>query len=568
MRSRAFTVAAIGAGLVLPGAADAAGTGTLEAIPLPTAANSVAAAPDGAVWVTLPSRQTVARVAVDGTVTESGALGGAPVGIAIAGGKAWATIPSTRRVAIVDLAAPSSVTLASTPAASCGPAGVTDGGNGSVYVSLPNDGSSTPTCPVDTPSAITSFSLAGAPGPRITNRGTAFDLVATPGSLWIPDFTGDQVRRVALDAGLSPQTTHPVPATAGADGITVAPNGDVVTSLFNAARLGRIPANTPSGAPVTVFGPSLVSPFGIAHVGGSLYAAASAGGGIGASIARVLPDFTLGGSAVPPGPTQPWDVAAGPDGSVVVTDLESPRLLRFTSRPPRVTTGASLEANTIFARVALTTNPGGNQATASVEYGTTTAYGSTAPAGTATGTADVATSATLTGLQFGTTYHYRAVVTTAEGTAFGEDRVLATAVPPGGGSRGETPGAINPPGAKVPTLAAKVRFTSSTKKGLTRIAKIRVSALTGGESIKVTCAGKGCPKKSKPVTVKVKKAGTQTVPAPKVTAARLGKGAKVTVQVTKPGAIGVVGTLTAQGTKKPKNATRCLLPGATKSTVC
>jgi hypothetical protein len=64
------------------------------------------------------------------------------------------------------------------------------------------------------------------------------------------------------------------------------------------------------------------------------------------------------------------------------------------------------------------------------EYGTTTAYGSSTPDGDAgAGGAAVPVSAPATGLTPATTYHYRLVATSADGTAAGADMTFTTANP-------------------------------------------------------------------------------------------------------------------------------------------
>jgi hypothetical protein len=61
------------------------------------------------------------------------------------------------------------------------------------------------------------------------------------------------------------------------------------------------------------------------------------------------------------------------------------------------------------------------------QYGTTTAYGSTTPEGNAgAGGGAVPESATITGLESGTTYHYRIVASNPDGTSYGADETLFT----------------------------------------------------------------------------------------------------------------------------------------------
>ncbi len=77
-----------------------------------------------------------------------------------------------------------------------------------------------------------------------------------------------------------------------------------------------------------------------------------------------------------------------------------------------------------------TVNAHGTDTTVIFEYGTTTAYGTTATADQSpvTGTTDTAASVTLTGLAPGTTYHCRVVATSTEGTTYGGDVTFTTLV--------------------------------------------------------------------------------------------------------------------------------------------
>ena len=76
-------------------------------------------------------------------------------------------------------------------------------------------------------------------------------------------------------------------------------------------------------------------------------------------------------------------------------------------------------------------NPNDKATTYSFEYGTTTAYGtSSAAANLAKGNKVVAVSATLAGLQPGTTYHYRVVASNNDGTMHGSDVTFTTSADP------------------------------------------------------------------------------------------------------------------------------------------
>jgi PASTA domain-containing protein len=113
-----------------------------------------------------------------------------------------------------------------------------------------------------------------------------------------------------------------------------------------------------------------------------------------------------GGLSNDPGAGEPSTEAAGAPG--VVTKLQSPAAV---TSPASALTSSSAILNGIV-------NPNGNTTTYHFEYGTTTAYGLRVPAGEApvgAGTAALAVSQTIAGLQPNTTYHFRVVATDAIG---------------------------------------------------------------------------------------------------------------------------------------------------------
>jgi len=107
--------------------------------------------------------------------------------------------------------------------------------------------------------------------------------------------------------------------------------------------------------------------------------------------------------------------------------------------PPSATTGASSAVTSTGAKLDGTVNPGQVPTTYRFQFGKTTAYGSQTPTASAgSGASSVAAAGTLTGLAPQTTYHYRIVATSPDGTATGGDRtfttgqnVVATPSPPG-----------------------------------------------------------------------------------------------------------------------------------------
>jgi hypothetical protein len=102
-----------------------------------------------------------------------------------------------------------------------------------------------------------------------------------------------------------------------------------------------------------------------------------------------------------------------------------------TPGPPTATTLAADQVEAHSATVHGSTNAHGEDTTYHFDYGPDTAYGASTPDTAAGhGTAPVAAAAPLTGLQVGTTYHYRLVASNAEGTTVGTDQTFTTPAPP------------------------------------------------------------------------------------------------------------------------------------------
>jgi hypothetical protein len=97
---------------------------------------------------------------------------------------------------------------------------------------------------------------------------------------------------------------------------------------------------------------------------------------------------------------------------------------------PTVTTGAATKVKATSATIAGSVDPAGVSTTYHFDVGTTTGYDfSTAEQSAGAGTAPLPVSAALTGLDPGTTYHYRLVATTTVGSATGADSTFNTPKP-------------------------------------------------------------------------------------------------------------------------------------------
>lgn len=98
---------------------------------------------------------------------------------------------------------------------------------------------------------------------------------------------------------------------------------------------------------------------------------------------------------------------------------------------PTATTGPVSAVGATSATASGTVNPNGRSTTWYFEYGTSTSYGTrTSSRSAGSGTANVDVSASLAGLSRGTTYHYRLVASSSDGTSRGRDGIFTTATAP------------------------------------------------------------------------------------------------------------------------------------------
>jgi Ca2+-binding RTX toxin-like protein len=150
---------------------------------------------------------------------------------------------------------------------------------------------------------------------------------------------------------------------------------------------------------------------------------------------------------------------------------------------PQVTTGSVTGLGGSTATLNGSVNPNGVATTWQFEYGTTTGYGTKAPASpqnAGTGTSSVSVSTALTGLDPGTTYHYRLTATNADGTTVGGDGVFTTLAAPG-----VTTGAASAVGPTQATVACTIDpngqpTTWLVEYGLTTSYGTQTSALNAG----------------------------------------------------------------------------------------
>jgi hypothetical protein len=97
-------------------------------------------------------------------------------------------------------------------------------------------------------------------------------------------------------------------------------------------------------------------------------------------------------------------------------------------QPPAIANQRSRDITPDAASISASVNPNGSATTYTIEWGTTTRYGSQTAAGPAgSGSVPATVTAQLTGLRPYTLYHWRTVATNAAGTTRGRDRTFRTA---------------------------------------------------------------------------------------------------------------------------------------------
>lgn len=167
----------------------------------------------------------------------------------------------------------------------------------------------------------------------------------------------------------------------------------------------------------------------------------------------------LSGTSVPGGTFGSLQgVAIGSGGKLYVADsgAATPAVDIFGASPillPDVTSGGASSVTRVTATLNGTVNPDGASVTScQFEYGTSVAYGHTAPCAQApgSGSSPVAVSAEVSGLQAETTYHYRLAAGNSQGVNPGTDMTFTT------------PTAVE---GVVTDAATELQFTSVTVNG-------------------------------------------------------------------------------------------------------
>src|SRR5262249_40579080 len=139
----------------------------------------------------------------------------------------------------------------------------------------------------------------------------------------------------------------------------------------------------------------------------------------------------------------------------------------------------------------------------------------------------------------------------------------------GAGNRSTTTRAIQiaspPPPPPQPLLDVTSLSWDRLPNGNTRLRKLVVEGLAGPETLRPSCAGKGC---RKPKTRMFRRHGRKLVLTKYVRKLTLHPRARLTVAATRPGYIPRTITYTMIRHRDPKKATVCRPPGAKHARAC
>ena len=105
-----------------------------------------------------------------------------------------------------------------------------------------------------------------------------------------------------------------------------------------------------------------------------------------------------------------------------------------------------------------------------------------------------------------------------------------------------------------PALDISIPYFVKASRTQTRFAELAVKNVPEGATVKVSCKGKGCPRKTQ--TLRVNKQGTVQLKAWRGKPFKTG--AKLTITVTVPGAEGVAKTFTFRAAKRPRITTKTI----------
>jgi virginiamycin B lyase len=382
--------------------------------------------PDGNLWFTVQTDR-VGFSTTSGAVTEYTAgisAGAAPKGIATGpDGNLWFTEPGIDKVAKITTAG--TVTEYGTGiTAGSAPDHIVAGSDGNLWFTEPGGNR---VARITTAGVVTEFAAG------ITAGSTPTGIAAGPdGNLWFTELDGGRVARITTTGTVTEFATG-ITAAAKPNGITAGADGNLWFAESRTASTPLVGRITPAGV-VTEFPLRFNAkiPIEIAAVGTDFVVTQSKGTGSSGTLSRISTAGTVGDYSFQLAQQRdPLGITQGPDGNVwIAGELFSVGRLAAGTAPTAVTDPAS-GVTQADATLNGTVNPSGSSTAYAFEYGLTNAYGSLStmsPLGS--GSSAAAVSKTIHGLASGTTYHFRAVATSIEGTTRGGDDDFGTSSAP------------------------------------------------------------------------------------------------------------------------------------------
>jgi hypothetical protein len=281
---------------------------------------------------------------------------------------------------------------------------------------------------------LSHFSVAGS-GNFFGGAVTAVQIASDPaGNVYLPNAPNNEIQEVNPEGGV-------LQTIAGAGGNALKePTGVAVDSSGNVYVADTGNARVEEFGPTGAFVNTTASP-GVQAVAvdeaGNLYVGENSGTGFHVVVydhtGAQLADFGLGtiGSS---GSGAIDTLAVGPTGRVYVTDGGNNLVWIYAQQSaPSFLNVSSSAVKQTSATLNATIDPNNADTTYHFEYGTSSAYGASVPvpdANVGNGIdGPVVVGRELSGLQPGTTYHYRVVARNAIGPTVGPDRTFATPPP-------------------------------------------------------------------------------------------------------------------------------------------
>ena len=376
----------------------------------------IIAGPDGNLWYSETSAARLGVATAAGTATQITGLRG-PAGGLTTGpdGNVWVTEPHAQVIARVT---PSHVVTEYTLPGGTDPEQITAGSDGNLWFTQAAGsgwiGQITPA------GAITQFSTG------LTHNSAPTGIAAGPdGNVWFTESAGPgRIGRITPAGTITEFATPTV--NSDPTSITTGPDGNLwFTESAGPGRIGRI---TPTGTitefaiPTTNGRPASIT----SGPDGNLYFTEPADPG---QIGRITPAGTITELPTPTANSKPASITTGPDGRMWFTEPGSHGLLgamtisaASSPAPPSVTAFAANGVGAMSARLTGLVDPNGMATTYRFTWGTTTAYGQSAPLAAAAVGSDATEHPVvqmLKGLSPRTVYHFRLIASNCDGCAAG-----------------------------------------------------------------------------------------------------------------------------------------------------